>query len=70
LNLVADEGVDRFVVKRLRQTHMGVILIRLAGLENSSKADVVSEVCGSRAAELIGAFSVGSRGQVRIRPRS
>lgn len=115
--LVANEGIDRPVVERLRQdghdvvyvaelapstpdeeilqlanaqravlltadkdfgelvfrqglVHSGVLLLRLAGLANATKAEVVAEVCRDRAAELIGAFSVISPGQVRIRRRS
>ncbi len=117
MTLVADEGVDRPVVARLRQdghdvvyvaelspgvadedvpqqanartavlltadkdfgelvfrqglVHSGVILLRLAGLANATKAEVVAEVCRERSADLIGAFSVVSPGQVRIRRRS
>ena len=117
MNLVADEGVDRPVVERLRRdghqvvyvaelspsvadeevlrhanagnavlmtadkdfgdlvfrqgrAHSGVVLLRLAGLANATKAEIVAEVCRSRASELIGAFSVVSRGQVRIRRRA
>jgi len=117
VNLVADEGVDRPVVERLRRdghdivyvaelspsipdeevlqqansrravlltadkdfgelvfrqglVHSGVVLIRLAGLANATKAEIVAEVCRDRRAELIGAFSVVSPGQVRIRRRS
>jgi predicted nuclease of predicted toxin-antitoxin system len=116
VNLVADEGVDRPVVERLRQdghdvvyvaelspsipdeevlqqanarsavlvtadkdfgelvfrqglVHSGVVLLRLAGLTNATKAETVAEVCRNRTAELIGAFSVVSPGQVRIRRR-
>ena len=114
MNLVADEGVDRAVVERLRHdghevvyvaelspsvtdeevlrqanarravlltadkdfgelvfrqglVHSGVVLIRLAGLANATKAEIVAEVCRDRAAELFGAFSVVSPGQIRIR---
>ena len=117
MNLIADEGVDRSVVERLRQDghhvvyvaelspsvadeevlqqanarsavlltadkdfgelvfrqglmHSGVVLLRLAGLANATKAEVVAEVCRDRTAELIGAFSVVSPGQVRIRRKS
>ena len=117
MNLVADEGVDRPVVERLRQdghdvvyvaelapsvadeevlhqantlsavlltadkdfgelvfrqglVHSGVVLLRLAGLANATKAEIVAEVCRNRAAELLGAFSVVAPGQVRIRPRA
>ena len=116
MNLVANEGVDRPVVERLRQdghdvvyvaelspsitdeevlqqanerravlltadkdfgelvfrqglVHSGVILLRLAGLSNVTKAEIVAEVCRDRSAELIGAFTVVSPGQVRIRRR-
>ncbi len=117
MNLVANEGVDRPVVERLRQdghdvvyvaelspsitdeevlqeanartavlltadkdfgelvfrqglVHSGVVLLRLAGLANATKAEIVAEVCRDRAAELVGAFSVVSPGQVRIRRKS
>jgi predicted nuclease of predicted toxin-antitoxin system len=117
VNLVADEGVDRPVVERLRRdghdiayvaelsasiadeevlqlahargavvvtadkdfgelvfrqglVHSGVVLLRLAGLANVSKAEIVAEVFRTRSAELIGAFSIVSPGQVRIRPRA
>ncbi|MBI5629050.1 MAG: DUF5615 family PIN-like protein [Candidatus Rokubacteria bacterium] len=117
MNLVADEGVDRAVVERLRHdghevvyvaelspsvtdeevlrqanarravlltadkdfgelvfrqglVHSGVVLIRLAGLANATKAEIVAEVCRDRTAELVGAFSVVSPGQVRIRRTS
>jgi len=117
VNLVADEGVDRPVVDRLRRDghevvyvaelspsvadeevlqqartrnavlltadkdfgelvfrqgllHSGVVLLRLAGLANATKAELVAEVCRARPAELSGAFSVVSPGQIRIRRRS
>ncbi len=117
MNLVADEGVDRAVVERLRQdgheviyvaelspsvsdeevlrqanarnavllttdkdfgdlvfrqglAHYGVVLLRLAGLANATKAAIVAEVCRDRTAELVRSFSVVSPGQVRIRRTS
>lgn len=117
MNLVADEGVDRPIVDRLREEghdvlyitelqpgmddedvlaratsadavllttdtdfgefafrqrrlHTGVILLRLAGLTNETKAEIVAEVCRTRGEELAGAFSVISPGQLRIRARS
>jgi len=116
VNLVADEGVDRPVVERLRRdghevvyvaelspsvadeavlhlanarsavlltadkdfgelvfrqglVHSGVVLVRLAGLANVTKAEIVAEVCRDHTAELTGAFSVIAPGQVRIRRR-
>jgi hypothetical protein len=47
-----------------------VVLLRLAGLANVTKAEIVAEVCRDRTAELIGAFSVISPGQVRIRRKA
>ncbi len=117
MNVVADEGVDRAVVERLRHdghevlyvaelspgvadedvlqqanarsavlltadkdfgelvfrqglVHSGVLLLRVAGLANATKAELVAKVCRDRAAELVGAFSVVSPGQVRIRRSS
>lgn len=114
MNLLADEGVDRPVVERLRQeghdvvyvaelspsitddevlqiandrnalvvtadkdfgemvfrqgrVHAGVVLLRLHGLSNAAKADVVAEVFRDRVADLPGGFSVISPGMVRIR---
>ena len=114
MNLLADEGIDRAVVERLRDDghdvlyiaelspgildedvlqqanargallvtadkdfgelvfrqgliHSGVVLLRLAGLSNSTKAELVAAVCQDRARELLRAFSVVSPGQVRIR---
>lgn len=114
MNLLADEGVDRAVVERLRQdghavhyvaelspsvgdeevlrqanvrgallvtadkdfgelvfrlgrVHSGVLLVRLAGLANATKAEIVAEVCRERPSELLGAFSIISPGQLRIR---
>ena len=114
MNLLADEGVDRAVVERLREdghdvlyvaelspsipdddvlrqandrgallvtadkdfgelvfrqgrVHFGVVLLRLVGLSNATKAQIVAEVCRDRASELSRAFSVISPGQVRIR---
>ena len=116
MNLLADEGVDRPIVERLRQegytvlyiaemspginddiilaqanasyallltldkdfgelvfrqglVHAGVILIRLAGLQPATKANVVARVLRERGAEMIDAFSVITPGTVRIRKR-
>jgi predicted nuclease of predicted toxin-antitoxin system len=57
------------LVFRQRLVHSGVVLLRLAGLANATKAEIVAEVCRTRAAELIGSFTVISPGQVRIRRR-
>ena len=57
------------LVFRQRLVPSGVVLLRLAGLANATKAEIVAEVCRTRAAELIGSFTVISPGQVRIRRR-
>ncbi len=114
MNLLADEGVDRPIVDRLRQdghevayiaemspgidddtilrqandngallltldkdfgelvfrqglVHAGVILIRLAGVQPSTKAEVVSAALREHDSELFNTFSVISPGLIRIR---
>ena len=54
-------------VRRIQ--HAGVVLLRLTGLSNATKASLVAEICRDRGAELIGAFSVVEAGQIRIRQR-
>jgi predicted nuclease of predicted toxin-antitoxin system len=58
------------LVYRLGRVHAGVVLIRLAGLPPSSKAETVAKVFADHALELMGAFSVISPGAVRIRKPS
>lgn len=57
------------LVFRQGALHSGVVLVRLAGLANETKAEIVAEVCRLRETELIGSFTVVSPGQVRIRGR-
>jgi predicted nuclease of predicted toxin-antitoxin system len=66
--LTADKDFGELVFRQ-GLVHSGVLLVRLAGLGNATKAEVVAEVCRDRTAELPGAFSVISPGQVRIRRR-
>lgn len=66
LLVTADKDFGELVFRQGR-VHSGVILLRLAGLSNATKADIVAEVCRDRAPELLRAFSVISPGQVRIR---
>jgi predicted nuclease of predicted toxin-antitoxin system len=66
LLITADKDFGELVFRQGR-VHSGVVLIRLAGLSNSTKAELVAEVCRDRARELLRAFSVVSPGQVRIR---
>jgi predicted nuclease of predicted toxin-antitoxin system len=58
------------LVYRLGRVHAGVVLIRLAGLPPSTKAETVAKVFQDHATELAGAFSVISPGAVRIRKPS
>jgi predicted nuclease of predicted toxin-antitoxin system len=49
------------------QAHTGVVLIRLAGLPRQQRASLVSQCIQDREAELPNAFTVISRGGIRIR---
>lgn len=55
------------LVFRLGSVSIGVILIRLAGLTSSRKADVVSEAILEHGEQMTGAFTVVSPAVVRIR---
>ena len=66
LLLTADKDFGELVFRQ-KLVHSGVLLVRLAGITNTAKAEIVSEVCRQQARELLGAFSVISPGQVRIR---
>jgi predicted nuclease of predicted toxin-antitoxin system len=57
------------LVFRQGAIHSGVVLLRLAGLANETKAEIVAEVCRLRETELVGSFTVISPGQVCIRGR-
>jgi len=67
LLVTADKDFGELVF-RLGRLHTGVVLLRLAGVPVSSKADVVAEALRDHAAEMLGAFSVIAPGLVRIRP--
>jgi predicted nuclease of predicted toxin-antitoxin system len=66
--VTADKDFGELVFRQ-GLVHSGVVLVRLAGLANATKAEIVAEVCRVRAAELIDSFTVISPGQVRIRRR-
>lgn len=55
------------LVFRLGRVHTGVVLIRLAGLPLSLKAETVAQVLQEHGTELADAFTVISPGAVRIR---
>src|SRR5438309_1287330 len=46
------------LVYRQRRPHAGVLLLRLAGLDEAAKCDLVSRAVGERGVDLPGAFSV------------
>ena len=55
------------LVYRLGRIHAGVLLLRLAGMSMSAKIATVSDAVASYGHELRHAFSVLSKGQLRVR---
>ena len=68
LLLTADKDFGQLIFQQ-RSVHAGVILVRLSGLPNSSKADIISRSIRERGDEMLGAFTVISPGLLRIRSR-
>ena len=66
LLVTADKDFGELVF-RMGRIATGVVLIRLAGLSASAKADTVSAAFASRAHEMSSAFSVVSVGRIRVR---
>ena len=66
LLVTADKDFGELVFRQ-RLVHSGVLLLRLEGLTNATRAGVVAEVFREHGAELRGSFSVISPGQIRIR---
>jgi predicted nuclease of predicted toxin-antitoxin system len=66
--VTADKDFGELVFRQ-GVVHAGVILLRLAGPSNTTKGEIVADVCRLRGEELIGSFTVISPGQVRIRQR-
>ena len=65
--LVTEDKDFGELVYRCGLAHSGVLLVRLEGLDNSSKAEMVSRVIQENLAELPGAFAVLSSDSVRLR---
>jgi predicted nuclease of predicted toxin-antitoxin system len=65
--LVTEDKDFGELVHRRRLSHAGVLLVRLEGLDNATKAEVVSAALRDNAADLPGAFAVVSRDSVRLR---
>ncbi|MBX7106124.1 MAG: DUF5615 family PIN-like protein [Gemmataceae bacterium] len=55
------------LVYRDRLPHAGVLLVRLAGLDESAKCDLVSRVVAECGDDLQGAFSVATPDSLRLR---
>jgi len=69
LLVTADKDFGELVFRQGRALP-GVVLIRLAGLSASRKADIVASALAAHGQELPGAFTVVSPGAIRIRRRS
>jgi len=66
LLITEDKDFGELVYRR-NLSHSGVLLIRLEGLDNFTKAEVVSRAVRDNQIELAGAFSVVSADSIRIR---
>ena len=55
------------LVYRHRRPHAGVLLLRLTGLDEAAKCDLVSRTVGGSGADLVDAFSVLTGNALRIR---
>lgn len=66
--LTADKDFGELLYRQVRIS-FGLILIRLAGLEPQKKADVVAAALRQHAAEVAGAFTVITPGNIRVRAR-
>ncbi len=64
--ITADKDFGELVFRQALVTH-GVVLIRLAGLSQSRKAELLSSAIRERAFEIPNAFSVVTPGTIRIR---
>ena len=65
--LVTEDKDFGELVYRRGLSHAGVLLVRLEGLDNVAKAEIVSVAVRSNAAELPGAFAVVAHDSVRLR---
>jgi predicted nuclease of predicted toxin-antitoxin system len=65
--MTADKDFGELVF-RLRRAPGGVVLVRLAGLSASLKADLLADALRTHGHKMMKAFSVITAGMVRIRP--
>jgi predicted nuclease of predicted toxin-antitoxin system len=68
LLITADKDFGELVFRR-RLINSGVMLLRLAGLSEQSKASIVAAVFSEYSTEIPEAFTVVSPGMVRVRPK-
>ena len=68
LLLTGDKDFGELVFRQRRSTS-GVVLVRLEGFSNSEKAEVVSQAIQQNGEKLTRAFTVITRGGIRIRQR-
>jgi predicted nuclease of predicted toxin-antitoxin system len=66
LLITADKDFGELVFRQ-RQASVGVLLVRLLGLEPDTKAALVSSAIQQHGRELAGVFAVLSPGNIRIR---
>ncbi len=64
--LTSDKDFGELVF-RLRQIAAGIVLIRLFGLSPNDRAEIIANAINQHADELLGAFSVISSKNIRIR---
>ena len=69
LLLTADRDFGELVYRQGRTTS-GIVLVRLAGLSPTRKADLVSTALDQHGSELLHSFTVISPGAVRVRRSS
>jgi predicted nuclease of predicted toxin-antitoxin system len=66
LLLTADKDFGELVFRETLLSSGGVVLIRLAGLSASKKAEIVSDAFREKGVEFLRCFSVISPGRVRV----
>ena len=66
--LTGDKDFGELVYRDKRYT-CGIVLIRLEGLSNNEKVEIVANVINEHASELGNAFTVITHHNLRIRPR-
>lgn len=64
--LTADKDFGDLIYRQ-RQNHTGVLLIRLFGMDETSKCDLTSKAISDHEQTLLGAFSVLTETSLRIR---